>query len=82
MSFFAIAQPRPGHGLVNPHYSKAGETLLHCFELLFTATIGLFALKPRSTGSRHEFIRPRVMVLLWSVAKPLPGLWCRLFSES
>lgn len=34
----------------NPHYSKAGETLLHCFELLFTATIGLFGIEATKHG--------------------------------
>jgi hypothetical protein len=33
-----------------PEYAKASETLLHCFELLFTATLGLFGIEAAKHG--------------------------------
>jgi hypothetical protein len=34
----------------NPHYTRASETLLRCFELLFTATLGLFGIEAAKHG--------------------------------
>ncbi len=33
-----------------PEYTRASETLLHCFELLFTATIGLLGIEAVKHG--------------------------------
>jgi hypothetical protein len=33
-----------------PEYSKASDSLLHCFELLFTATIGLLGIEAAKNG--------------------------------